>query len=381
MPIIPILIIFSAFAIFWLYEKAKTKNIKALSLSLISLLFSLSLTHSRTIEGYLAPYIYPDGFCIQRGDDVIIRDDSGLLYGKEVYLLQSPTDCIKKELLITEELSRFKEAVLSLISMYPHKDSQTSELILEVNGREKKIRILPVSTYSCYRAYISLDWLFQGRNTFILRPETMFAHPFEIKVDTRYCFGRSYFHDHQNGEWKRKDGEYMIRLVLKPKRSVEGCISEGVFYRKRGMYERAISEFCQALEINSKSADAYYNLGVTYEEIGMLNDAIKEYERTIELEVEKDRLVKTYGRLAKVYCARGMWDKGLENFRKIVEIDPTCIPAHNNIGLVYLKKGMLNKAIFQFQKVLELDPYNSYAKKMLEKIEKILDENKGVSVK
>jgi tetratricopeptide (TPR) repeat protein len=48
------------------------------------------------------------------------------------------------------------------------------------------------------------------------------------------------------------------------KEDAEAYDNRGNAYKKNGQYDKAISEFTKAIEINSRHADAYYTRGVVY---------------------------------------------------------------------------------------------------------------------
>jgi tetratricopeptide (TPR) repeat protein len=367
---VPILTPFAGFAIWWWYEKIKIKNLQAISLTLIPLLFFFSLAYHRAIEGIFASYIHPDGFHIQREDGLIVRDDSGLLHGKEVYMLQSPNDMIKKELVIKEDLSKFKEVTFYFDFEYASyiQKSQKSTLIFEVNGKEQEIDIVSNQLSSFCQVYFNPNDLNQGKNIAIIKPKARLDSIFRIKIDTQHSFGRSYFLN-KNGKWEKlRNGEYMIGLILNPERSIRGYIDQGISYIEKGMYDEAISEFQQALSKDPKCPNVHYNLGIAYEKIGKLDKAIENYKRELIVAKEKEDLINTHDNLIRLYYAKGMWDEILKESEEIVKLDPNHINAHSNIAAIYYKKGMFKEAVIEFQKVLRLDSSNIYAKQMIEKI-------------
>ena len=53
---------------------------------------------------------------------------------------------------------------------------------------------------------------------------------------------------------------------------------------------------------------------------------------------------------------RGDFDKAIECYRKVIQLDPTFVVAHNNLGMVYIDKDMFEEAIGSLKKTLELEP-------------------------
>ena len=77
------------------------------------------------------------------------------------------------------------------------------------------------------------------------------------------------------------------------KKLVQGKITEkdendliemGKFYFLNGRYDEAIKEFENALKVNPKSADAYFNLGITKEVKNDISSARRMYEKVMQLD-------------------------------------------------------------------------------------------------
>jgi tetratricopeptide (TPR) repeat protein len=59
--------------------------------------------------------------------------------------------------------------------------------------------------------------------------------------------------------------------------------NRGMFNWDLGEYDRAISDFTKALEIDQRYADAYYNRGLAYKYKGQYDKAITDYNKAIEI--------------------------------------------------------------------------------------------------
>jgi tetratricopeptide (TPR) repeat protein len=356
MPILPIFIIFSAFSLYWLYERIRAKSLKPLFLSLIPLILSFSLTHSRAIERHLAPYLHPNGFCIDMADKtVIIRDNRGTIWrGKGSFALRSHQDAIKKEIVVKDDLLDYPEASVSVRCAVVERDSG---LLMVTINEKKRIPIRPefsegLTTGFCCR--FSSTALQRGVNRIVIRPLEKVG--VDILIDESFSFGRSYFLKEK--DWERlKKGEFMVWLTLFPKASADrkGWATEylrrgvgflslnlcdeaienfkeairldpnlkwtycnlGITYYKKSMYGLAIDKLKKAIKIDSDYSDAHYWLGASYEEMDKLDKAIKEYKRVIELGADKERLIKTHENLVRIYYAKEMWEEILEHSKRL----------------------------------------------------------------
>jgi tetratricopeptide (TPR) repeat protein len=161
-------------------------------------------------------------------------------------------------------------------------------------------------------------------------------------------------------------------------------------YRKL-YYDDAFHYFKKAVELNPNFATAWLNLGGVSSRIGNSKMARQSYIKAKELSyraTEKERLYidATYADaierngdkkflifqeiatkfpmeknihylLGDYYCyAKGMYDKGLEEFEKELELNPAYDHVFNYIGIIYSKQGKFKKAFEYLQKYESLSP-------------------------
>lgn len=62
--------------------------------------------------------------------------------------------------------------------------------------------------------------------------------------------------------------------------------SRGIAYMEKGKYNKAITDYTEALKINPKYADAYYNRGNAYVKKGLHDKAIEDFNKAIELKTK-----------------------------------------------------------------------------------------------
>ena len=65
----------------------------------------------------------------------------------------------------------------------------------------------------------------------------------------------------------------------------------GIIYAKKKEFNRAIKKFNKTIELNPKSASAYFNLGMVYKEMGKTEKMREFLEKAVELNPKyKERL-------------------------------------------------------------------------------------------
>jgi len=206
---LPVLIIFAGFAIWWWHEKVRDKKYKILFLSLIPLIFSFLLGYSQDISKRVYPAIHPEGVHICQPEGILIRDTTSIAHGSKGFEMRDLNNMARKELVIKENISDYKKAVIWLIASI---GENPGILSMQINDQE-----FPISfAYSrglLDRCKIEFDsnLLKEGVNTIILKPTGRVE--INLAIDNFYSFGRSYFL--KDGKWKRlKKGEFMIWLQL-----------------------------------------------------------------------------------------------------------------------------------------------------------------------
>jgi tetratricopeptide (TPR) repeat protein len=69
---------------------------------------------------------------------------------------------------------------------------------------------------------------------------------------------------------------------------------------------------------------------------------------------------RTFYRLAQYYWGRGDFDRAVEEYNKVLELDPNYGDAHNMLGDIYVKKGNFSKTIEHLKKYIAVSPGETY---------------------
>lgn len=87
--------------------------------------------------------------------------------------------------------------------------------------------------------------------------------------------------------------------------SAEAYANRGVAYGNKGIYDKAISDFNKAVELNPEYPDVYFNKALLCEKTGRIREAVETYKEFIQyappqysriIEHAKQRIIKLEGR-------------------------------------------------------------------------------------
>lgn len=98
---------------------------------------------------------------------------------------------------------------------------------------------------------------------------------------------------------------------------------------------------------------AHHNLGTEYFKKGMIDRSIEEFREAIRLAPDFDLPHKNLG---AVYHGRGMFDEAIVEYKAVLKAHPDNPETLYNIGLVHMDKGMLDDALRHFEAALKADP-------------------------
>jgi len=142
----------------------------------------------------------------------------------------------------------------------------------------------------------------------------------------------------------------------------------GVIYTQRNMLDEAINAFKEAYRLNTSHVAALDNLVRIFLNRHDFENAVLVLEEILHTNPTKDRTVEILNTLGKIYFNQGKIDKVIKKCKEIIEVDPTNIPAYENLGTMYYRKGNLKEAKEVFNKLLQLQPDNPKARQMLKAI-------------
>jgi tetratricopeptide (TPR) repeat protein len=154
------------------------------------------------------------------------------------------------------------------------------------------------------------------------------------------------------GQWDKAITDYSRAIEIDPNYT-DAYNDRGLTYGNLGQWDKAITDYSRAIEIDPKYSLAYNNRGFDYANLNKWDKAIADYSKAIETD---SKLIKAYANRGNAYGSLGQWDKAITDYTRIIEIDPKYAIAWYNHGLAYDNLGQWDKAIVDYSRAIEIDP-------------------------
>ena len=194
---------------------------------------------------------------------------------------------------------------------------------------------------------------------------------------------RFYIKDYQNAL-----KYYTKSLVLSPNNPLTYRNRGELYSEKLEDFDKALIDYNSAVELAPEDADAYYYRGQFHNNyLKNYNKALLDYNKAIELNSTD---LDYYFARANVYEEIDEHNKTIENYLKVLELDPNNYAAFNNVGLIYnYEIKDFDKSLEYYTKSIELSPNDPlayqnrgqlYSENLKDNDKALLDYNKVVEL-
>jgi tetratricopeptide (TPR) repeat protein len=129
--------------------------------------------------------------------------------------------------------------------------------------------------------------------------------------------------------------------------------NRGIAYRRKGVFDRAISDYHRAIQLKPDFATAYSNRGLAYAKQGLYDLAIADFNQAIKLDPYN---ADTYLKRGNAYYDKRIYDRAVTDYSRAIELKPDFLLAYYNRSDAYKHKGLPQKALMDYRKVLDLNP-------------------------
>ncbi len=123
------------------------------------------------------------------------------------------------------------------------------------------------------------------------------------------------------------------------------CLSCGKENAKIGKLEEAVKDFTEAITLDQKDADSYYNRGNAKSELCLHEGAINDYDEAIRLD---PKYTKAYNNRGNVKSVLGRKKEAINDYDEAIRLDPKYTKAYYGRGLVKRELGKNKEAANDF---------------------------------
>ena len=128
---------------------------------------------------------------------------------------------------------------------------------------------------------------------------------------------------------------------------------DGLRYGREERYEEAIAAYQQAIKLDPKKANYYYELGKIYRKQERYEEAIAAYQQAIQLDPKNARY---HYELGEVYRKQERYEEAIAAYQQATNLDPKDTFSHYELGNIYRKQERYEEAIAAYQKAAQLRP-------------------------
>lgn len=136
---------------------------------------------------------------------------------------------------------------------------------------------------------------------------------------------------------------------------------------KKGDFIQAIAHYHHAVELNPKSAYCYFQIGKFLYKRGFYDQAIIYFHQAIEANPDSSKLHLVYNYLGEALIKHSQLSKGINSFKKAIELKPNSAIYYYNLGEALSQKGFNKEAWKCFYNAIKIEPTISYFEKTIYK--------------
>ncbi|MEO5717474.1 MAG: tetratricopeptide repeat protein [Chthoniobacterales bacterium] len=169
------------------------------------------------------------------------------------------------------------------------------------------------------------------------------------------------------GETKKSKADEAKAIEVSPK-SVKSHIANARALIRDKNYKEALNELNSALEMESRNTTTLRLRAYVYLLQNKWEKAIADYT----VAINSVREVDVEGRSRRGFAYRNLkkYDLALEDFSKVIEVQPKDVESYRRRVYIYRKLNENEKAVADLKKILELKPDDTDAKAQLKWLEK-----------
>ncbi len=162
-------------------------------------------------------------------------------------------------------------------------------------------------------------------------------------------------------------------------------VNRGYEYRQRKEYDKALSDYNNAIKTDSTYALAFHNRGALYFFTNRDSLAILDFNKALKLDPKN---AETWSNRGSALARSGHYAEAIGDFNKAIQLNPNKVNSYSNRALTFEMLGKYEEAIADYYQYLKLKPnepaiYNNIGidKQHISKFKESLDDfDKAISI-
>jgi tetratricopeptide (TPR) repeat protein len=304
LPVVPFLIIFASYSIYWLVDNVKNRRIRPFLISLSVLIPLFLITNSNF-------------FGVKQTDLSRTYNNLGIVYDKKGWH-ESAIAIYQEGLAINPNSAELHRSLGQ--AYYEKGDGQKA-----VGEYEQAVYLDPQMA----TAYSDLGYIYD-------------------RMDQ----------DEEAFEAYRKALEIDSTLV-------RAHVNLGFLFEKKELYEQAVNAYLKALEFEPEAAGIHNDLGNAYAKMGSKELALTEFKKALELD---PNYAYAHINLGNIYFEKGEYQMAITQYGTALRLDPKMVKAYRNLAITYLKISQPYRAIKVLQDGLKANPNAGELRELLEEL-------------
>ncbi|MDH4223550.1 MAG: tetratricopeptide repeat protein [candidate division Zixibacteria bacterium] len=367
LPVLPFLLVFSAYALFRIFEYIQKSQFKkiALSLALFILFFFLANSNLYNLDkkNYAQAYYALGNLHLKKGE---------ISKAEENYRLALENNPLAKRAHLNLGIIYFNQG------NYPQAEKEFLEELKTYAQEEKAYNNLS-ALYRLQGEYSKA--VEQAKNALEVKPYYVKAY---INLFLAYL---------REGSFDSAESTLTAANNLYPPPAGMRFYS-GLFYQMQGNPDKALEEYALLLKEEEKSSEMEYNVGLIYSQddpgreglrglkayaaynSGVIHIQKKELDKAQNDMVltlqQKPDFAEAHSALAHIHELRGEYQQAIKELQKALNLNPNNPVYHYNLGLVFARTDNLPLAREELQKALTLSPEFEPAREKLKLVDSLL---------
>jgi tetratricopeptide (TPR) repeat protein/O-antigen ligase len=136
-------------------------------------------------------------------------------------------------------------------------------------------------------------------------------------------------------------------------RPQEAYAAMGLIHSERGLLQRAVDDYSQAILLTPHIAEYYFDRGSTYYGMARFQEAIQDFNEAIKLD---PGLTVAYNNRGLVRVQQDQFQLAIHDFNLVISQNPQFALGFNNRGFAYRELGEYESSIRDFDQAVLLDP-------------------------